>query len=78
MTSIQGEEKTAIQYQGQRQRSEIRTMRMTKTFPKRVIELAKKYVHRSVEIRIEGRRTLEPVREMCINVAWKRMNEEVK
>ena len=56
---------------------------MTKTFPKhdklkRDIELAKKYVHRSVEIRMEGRRTLEPAREMCKNVAWKRMNEEVK
>ena len=45
---------------------------------KRDIELAKKYVHRSVETRMEGRRTLEPVREMCKNVAWKWMNEEVK
>ena len=81
MSSIQGEEKTAIQYQGQRQRSGIRTMHMTKTFPKHdeaSYRIGKKCVQCSVEIRMEGRRTPEPVGEMCINVALKRVNEHVK
>ena len=46
-------------------------MHMTQTFPNmttRDIELAKS-VQCSVAIRMEGRRALEPVREICINVA---------
>ena len=81
MTSIQGDEKTAFQNQGQRQRSGIRTMHMTKTFPKHDkawYQIGKKCVQSSVEIRMEGRRPLELVREMCINVAWQRVNEQVK